>query len=70
MFSDTANTNMGIKLELGTVSLVAENTNIINPVNFTEGDPILIVSSNLINNGSLSGKLAYKINIKKKSNDY
>lgn len=67
MFNDKANLNMGIKLELGTVSLAAENTNIINPVNFTEGDPILIVSSNLINDGSLSGKLAYKIDVAKKN---
>lgn len=63
VFSDTANINMGIKLELGTVSLVAEDINIINPVSFTEGDPILIASSKLVNDGSLSGKLSYKIDV-------
>lgn len=66
VFSDTANINMGIKLELGTVSLAAEDTNIINPVSFTEGGPILIASSKLVNDGNLSGKLAYKIDVTKR----
>lgn len=67
VFSDTANINMGIKLELGTVSLAAEDTNIINPVSFTEGGPILIASSKLVNDGNLSGKLAYKIDVTKEN---
>lgn len=64
MFSDTANIAMGIKLELGKVSLSTRDTKIIDNVNFTE-DPVLVASSTLINNGSLTGKLAYKINVTK-----
>ncbi|WP_373471094.1 hypothetical protein [Carnobacterium alterfunditum] len=65
MFSDTANINMGIQLKLGTVSLASENTTISNAVNFTEGDSVLMASSTLTNDGSLSGKLAYKIDLTK-----
>ena len=71
-FNDTANINMGIKLELGTVSLAAENIedpDIVNPVKFTEENSVLIASSNLINDGSLSGKLAYKIDITKENGE-
>ncbi|WP_035052122.1 hypothetical protein [Carnobacterium pleistocenium] len=64
MFSDTTNINMGIKLELGTVRLTAD-TKLIDPVNFTDGDSVLISDSKLINDGSLTGKLAYKINVTK-----
>ena len=67
MFNDTANINMGIKLELGTVSLATKDTTIVHAASFTEGDPILIASSNLINDGSLSGKLGYKIDIAKEN---
>lgn len=62
-FSDTDNINMGITLELGTISLATEDTNIIDPVCFTEGGPVLIASSKLVNDGSLSGKLSYKIDV-------
>ena len=62
-FSDTDNINMGITLELGSISLATEDTNIIDPVCFTEGGPVLIASSKLVNDGSLSGKLAYKIDV-------
>ncbi|MER2002351.1 MAG: hypothetical protein ABS862_06985 [Carnobacterium inhibens] len=62
-FSDIDNINMGITLELGSISLATEDTNIIDPVCFTEGGPVLIASSKLVNDGSLSGKLAYKIDV-------
>lgn len=65
MFSDTANQNMGIKLELGTVSLATEDTTPVSAPSFTEGYPVLIASTKLINDGSLFGKLGYKINITK-----
>lgn len=67
MFSDTANLNMGIKLELGTVKLATKNTEIFDAVNFTEGKPVMIASSKLIIDGTLSGKLAYKVNITKEN---
>lgn len=63
MFNDTASINMGVKLELGTVSLAAMDTNIVNAASFTEGDSVLIASSKLVNDGSLTGKLAYKIDV-------
>lgn len=64
MFSDTVNVNMGIKLELGTVSL-AVTDEIIGSVNYSGGEFTSIASGKLINNGSLSTKLAYKVNITK-----
>lgn len=67
VFSDTANINMGIKLELGTVNLAAEDTKIVDSVNFTDGDSVLVSSSTLINNGSLTGRLAYKIDVTKEN---
>lgn len=67
MFSDTANVNVGIKLELGTISLASKNTTNNEVVNFTEGDPVLISDSTLINEGSLKGKLAYKIKVTKEN---
>lgn len=63
VFSDTANINMGIELELGTVSLGQENYNSVESINYSGGDPVDIASSTLINDGSLTGKLAYKIDI-------
>lgn len=63
MFNDTASINMGVKLELGTVSLAAMDTNIVNAASFTKGDSVLIASSKVVNDGSLTGKLAYKIDV-------
>lgn len=67
MFSDTANLGMDIKLELGSVSLFSKDTTIIDSVKFTEGDSVTISSSDLMNDGSLSGKLAYKIDVTKEN---
>ncbi|EDP67424.1 hypothetical protein CAT7_01255 [Carnobacterium sp. AT7] len=67
IFSDTASVSMGIKLELGTVSLVTKDTSNITAASFTEGDSILIASSKLVNEGSLSAKLGYKVNITKEN---
>jgi len=63
MFNDTASINMGVKLELGTVSLATMDTNIVNAASFTKGDSVLIASSKVVNDGSLTGKLAYKIDV-------
>lgn len=65
VFSDTANANMGIKLELGTVGLAATDIKTIGSVNYSGGEPIIIASKKLLNDGSLSAKLAYKIVIRK-----
>lgn len=65
MFSDTAIVNMGIKLELGTVDLAATDIKTIGSVNYSGGEPITIASKKLLNDGSLSAKLAYKFVIKK-----
>ena len=67
VFSDTDNINMGIKLELGTVSLASKNTDNIESINYSGGDPVDIASSTLVNDGSLTGKLAYKIAITKEN---
>ncbi|MBC9825872.1 hypothetical protein [Carnobacterium inhibens] len=68
VFSDTANINMGIELKMGTVSLGQKNNNLVESVNYSGGDPVQIASSTLVNDGSLTGKLAYKIDIKKENN--
>ncbi|WP_407370928.1 hypothetical protein [Carnobacterium sp.] len=65
MFSDTANQNLGIQLELGTISLDALETKIVESVKFTEGNPVKMASSTLVNKGSLSAKLAYQIDVTK-----
>lgn len=67
VFSDTANINMGIKLELGTISLASKDSTIIDSVKFTEGDSVTLASSKLVNDGSLTGKLAYKIDVTKEN---
>lgn len=64
IFSDSTTISMGIKLELGTVSL-AVTDEIISSVNYSGGELTSIASGKLVNNGSLSTKLAYKVNITK-----
>lgn len=63
VFSDTDNINMGIKLELGTVSLDEKNVKTIPPLDYSGEDSVEIASSTLVNDGSLTGKLAYKIDV-------
>lgn len=67
MFSDTTNLSMGIKLELGIVSLIPKDTIIVDSAKFTEGNSVKIASTILVNDGSLSGKLAYKIEVTKEN---
>lgn len=65
MFSDTVNQTLGIQLEFGNISLDPLETKIVDAVKFTEGEPVKIASSTLVNKGSLSAKLAYKIDVTK-----
>ncbi|MER2173221.1 MAG: hypothetical protein ABS911_00985 [Carnobacterium sp.] len=67
VFSDTVNQTLGIQLEFGTVSLDPKETEIVDSVKFTEGEPVKIASSTLVNNGSLSAKLAYKVDVTKEN---
>lgn len=65
MFSDTANQTLDIELEFGTISLDQKETEIVDSVKFTEGKSVKIASCTLVNKGSLSAKLAYKIDVTK-----
>lgn len=65
MFSDTVNQTLGIQLEFGTISLDPIETKIVDSVKFTAEEPVKIASSTLVNKGSLSAKLAYKIDVTK-----
>lgn len=63
VFSDTDSINAGIKLELGTVSLDEKSVKPIPPLGYSGEDSVEIASSTLVNDGSLTGKLAYKIDV-------
>ncbi|AEB30254.1 hypothetical protein CAR_c15960 [Carnobacterium sp. 17-4] len=65
MFSDTVNQTLGIQLEFGTINLDPKETKIVDSVKFTEGESVKIATSILVNKGSLSAKLAYKIDVTK-----
>lgn len=65
-FTDTANSSAGIKLTLGNLSLSPEKDETTTGLTYLGGDPVLLSSHELKNEGTLDGKLAYKIQVTEK----
>lgn len=65
-FTDTVSLNTGIKLTLGNLAMSPEKDETITGLTYLGGDPVLLSTHNLKNEGTLDGKLAYKIQITEK----
>ncbi|MDN5373026.1 MAG: hypothetical protein PWR19_2072 [Carnobacterium sp.] len=65
-FTDSATLNAGIKLSLGNLDLSPEQDETITGLTYLGGDPVLLSTHYLKNEGTLNGKLAYKIQVNKK----
>lgn len=65
-FTDAASSSAGIKLTLGNLSLSPEKDETTTGLTYLGGDPVLLSSHELKNDGTLDGKLAYKIQVTEK----
>lgn len=65
-FTDSVSLNAGIQLTLGNLSLSPEKDETITGLTYLGGDPVLLSTHHLKNEGTLKGKLAYKIQVNKK----